>query len=308
MARLSAVLCAIALTGSALAESPDHQALRLDGFHSSDADGAELTRAGIGWDFSRRDREHWVGVKAEQARFVENGWSHQEQRLYVQAAGTLGDGEVDDDTWRWRISPGTNGDTLLGSAALNTEGVGRRELFIERDLLETRAGVEREQVVTFIGAAVDRPLGAHGSVTGLVGWQHFDDGNQRLHLRGTGVVPVWREQGLSLQLRTRYYRNSDPYLGGYFSPSWYADVIPAVGWRRFLSGQQVNAVVGVGRQRTGEEGWKRARLLQVGYESPRWHDSWIRVDAGYSDTPGTGGSAGDGYNYRFIRLEAVVAF
>lgn len=301
-------LCAIAVPGSVLGESTTGQALRLDAFHSSDADGAELTRLGLGWDVSRRDREHWAGVKVEQVRFAEDGWSRHEQRIHLQAAGTLGNGEIDDDTWRWRVSPGTNGDTLLGSASLNTEGARRRELFLERDLLETRLGVERGQVVTFLGAAIDHPLGSRGSITGLAGWQDFDDGNQRLHLRGTGVVSVWPGQGLSLQLRTRYYRNSEPGLGGYFSPSWYADVIPAVGWRRFLSGHHFNAVAGVGRQRTGEEDWRRARLFQVGYESPRWRDTWVRVDAGYSDTPGTGSTGGDGYNYRFIRFEAVLAF
>lgn len=303
-----AVLCGLAASGSVLAESSTRQAVRLDAFHSSDADGAELGKLGLGWDFSRRDREHWIGLKAEQARFAEHGWSHREQRVYLQAAGTLGDAEVDDDTWRWRVSPGTNGDILLGSAALNTEGPRRRELFIERDLLETRLGVERGQVVTFLGAAIDQPVGSRGSVTGLVGWQDFDDGNQRLHLRGTGVMSVWREQGLSLQLRTRYFRSSRPNLGGYFSPSRYVDVIPAVGWRRWLSGHQLNAVVGIGRQRTGDADWRRARLLQVGYESPRWRDSWVRVDAGYSDTPGTSSVEGDGYDYRFVRVEAVVAF
>lgn len=284
------------------------QALRVDGFHSSDTDGAELTRFGLGWDFSRRDREHWIGAKLEQARFAAPGWAHQEQRVYFQAAGTLGEGDIDDDTWRWRVSPGTNGDQLVGSAALNTEGPRRRELFIERELLEMRGGVEREQVVTFLGAAIDHPIGERVSVTGLAGWQDFDDGNRRVHLRGTGVVSAWREQGLSLQLRTRYHRNSDPGQGDYFSPPWYVDVIPALGWRRFVSGHQFNAVAGVGRQRVAGQDARRARLFQVGYESPRWRDSWVRVDMGYTDTPGTTSLGVDRYSYRFIMLEGVIAF
>lgn len=309
MVTLGAMMLGLAgVAGASAAEQGDHQALRVDGFHSSDADGAELTRFGVGWDVQRRDREHWIGAKVEQARFVAPGWSHEEQRVYFQAAGTLGSGDVDDDTWRWRVSPGTNGDQLLGSAAMNTEGPRRRELFIERELLETQQGVEREQVVTFLGAAIDHPLGERASVTGLAGWQDFDDSNRRVHLRANGVVSVWREQGLSLQLRTRYYRNSEPNLGDYFSPAWYVDVIPAIGWRRFVSGHQFNAVAGVGRQRTAVEDSRRARLLQAGYESPRWRDSWVRVNVGYSDTPVATSAQRDRYSYRFVMFEGVIAF
>jgi len=299
---------ALLATPVALADEEAYRAVRPELFASSDADGSEVLRAGVGFDTWRRDREHWRGLKVEHARFAGEGWSANERRVYLRAAGTFGTGEVDDDTWRWRVSPGSNGDRLLGSAALNTEGPRRREVFVEREILETRQGVDRGQVFTFLGAAVDQPVGEHGSLTGLVGLQDFDDGNLRTHLRGTAVYAARPEEGLSVQLRTRWYRNSRPFQGDYFSPDWYAEAIPAIGWRRFHGGHMVNVVAGAGRQRNAGESWRQARLLQVGYETPRWWRGILRVTAGYTDTPVATSDGQGSYSYRFVMLESVVPF
>ena len=58
--------------------------------------------------------------------------------------------------WRWQGRLGTNGHTALGSVTLNTEGPQRRELFFEREALETQAGVERGQMYNIAGAALDQ--------------------------------------------------------------------------------------------------------------------------------------------------------
>ena len=284
-------------------------ALRTDLFVSSDADGAATTRWSLGWDTWRADREHWRGLRVERARFSGPGWSHAEERLYLQAAGTFGDGPVDDDTWRWRAAAGSNGHDLLGSAALHTEGPRRREFFIERELVETRAGTRRGQVYTFAGAAFDHPFGEHTSGTVLAGLQDFDDGNLRTHLRGTLAHAFAPDAGLSLQLRTRAYRNSRPGAGDYYSPRWYGDAVVGIGWRRFFGGHRVGVFAGAGGRRTaGETGWERMRVLQFGYETPRRHDSFARLSAGWSDTPATTSVAGGRYAYRYVMFEGVVAF
>lgn len=294
------------LAGTAAHAEDRFQAVRPEAFVSSDADGSEVQKWGLGWDVSRRDREHWIGLKAEQARFAGPGFSHSEQRLYLRAAGTFGPQAPDDDSWRWQVSPGTNGDAVLGSASLHTEGERRKEVFLERELLETRQGVADGQVVTFLGGAIDQPLGDRWSSTGLLGLQDFDDDNLRTHLRGTLVYALMPEAGISLQLRSRYYRNSEPFAGDYFSPPWYGEALGAVGLRRFVGGHQYRAVMGYGRQRDSGQDWKRARLLQVGYESPRWRNSWLRVDAGYTDTPVSTSDGSGSYSYRYVMLEAVI--
>lgn len=283
-------------------------ALRPEAFFSSDADGNVVWKSSLGWDWRHRDREHWMGIDLQHARFSGEGWSHAEERLYARAAGTLGSAALSDESWRWHARIGSNGHTALGSMSLNTEGPNRRELFFEREALETRAGVERRQMYNFLGAALDHPFDARLSGTALAGWQTFGDGNERLHLRANLVFAALPEQGLSLQVRTRYSHNSEPYLGGYYSPGWYGEALGVIAMRRVVHGYSWRAVAGLGRQRSADEHWKRARLLEFGFESPRWRRSSVRLIAGYTDTPVVNSNGSGSYRYRYGMLESVIAF
>jgi hypothetical protein len=284
------------------------QAVRPEAFISSDADGNEAHKLSLGWDWWRTDREHWAGLEVQDVRFSGEDWSHREQRAYLRAAGVFGPAPVDEDSWRWQARAGSNGDDVLGSASFHTEGPRRRELFVERELLETEAGIRDGQVVTFAGAAIDRPFGERLSATALAGLQDFDDGNLRSHLRGNVVYALLPEQGLSLQVRGRYYRNSEPYAGDYYSPQWHGEALGVLALRRVAGGHAWRAVAGIGRQRSSGEDWKRARMFELGYESPRWRSSWLRVHAGYTDSPVVTSSGTGSYSYRYLMLESVIAF
>lgn len=283
-------------------------AIRPEGFFSSDADGNEMRKSTLGWDWSRSDREHWMGAAVEHASFAGDDWSHEEQRLYGRAAGTFGRGEVTESTWRWQAKLGSNGHTALGSASLNTEGTNRREIFFERELLETRSGTERGQMYNVLGAAIDHSFGARWSGTALAGVQTFSDDNLRTHLRGNLVFVALPEFGISAQVRTRYFRDSEPYGGNYYSPEWYGQALGVLALRRIVHGYTWRAAVGLGRQRTADDDWKRARLVEAGVESPRWRQSWVRVIAGYTDTPVATSTGMGSYSYRYLMLDCVIAF
>lgn len=306
-ARLLAGLALMAATTIGAAAETS-MAARTEAFLSSDSDGNEVWKTSLGWDWRHRNREHWTGIDVQHARFSGEDWSHDEQRVYGRGAGTFGAGEVSDDTWRWQARLGSNGDTALGGISLNTEGPRRRELFFEREALETRTGVERGQMYNLAGAAVDYPFGARTSGAALAGLQTFGDGNERIHLRGNLVLSVVRQWGLSLQARTRYYHNSDPYLGGYYSPEWYGEALGVLAVRRVMHGYMWRVVAGLGGQGNADEDWKRARLLEFSFESPRWRQSWLRLVAGYTDTPVANNNGIGSYSYRYGMLEAVIAF
>lgn len=275
---------------------------------SSDADGNETRKVSLGWDWRRIDRERWTGLEIQNTRFSGDDWSHSEQRVYLGAAGVAGHDPVDDDTWRWEFRAGGNGHDMLGSASLHTEGPHRREVFFERELLETQAGIARRQMYNFLGAAIDHPFSERFSGTMVAGVQTFGDGNRRDHLRANLVYVAVPEQGISLQVRSRYHRNTDPYTGGYFSPPWYAEAVGVLGVRRVFGGHAWRLLAGTGRQRTADEGWKRARMFELNYESPRWRQNWLRVNAGYSDTPVATNVSSGNYSYRYLMLESVVTF
>lgn len=298
---LSVLLCVAGTATADQAEAPG-QALRPELWASSDADGTETRKLGLGWDFQRRDIEHWIGAKVETARFSGSGWSGTEQRVYFRAAGGQGD-------WRWRVEPGSNGHDLLGSASVHSVDERRKEFFVEREVLETRAGIEQGLVNTFAGAAIDLPLNPRWTATALAGAQDFSGGdNLRTHLRGNLIYGVLPEQGISLQLRSRYFHNSEPFEGDYYSPQWYGEVLGVVALRRNVSGYQWRAAAGYGRQRSDVEGWKRARMLEVGVDTPRWKRVWLRANAGYKDTPVLSVAGSTRYAYRYLGVEAVIDF
>lgn len=303
---MTAALALAAAAPAAVAQaSPDDdaQAVRTDVWVGSDADGNEARKIALGWDVSHRDIEHWWGVKVEHARFSGRGWHDGQDRLFLGGSGDAGSG------WRWEGEAGTNGDDLIGRASVHSRDARRKEFFVERDVLETRNGVARGWVQTFAGATIDVPMGDRWSASGVAGVQDFGVGdNLRTHLRGNLVFAALPEQGVSLQVRTRYYRNSEPREADYYSPRWYGEALGVLGWRRHVGGYQYIARAGVGRQRSAGDTSKRARMLEVGIETPRWKDAWLRFDAGYTDTPVLTDTGTDSYSYRYARLQAFVAF
>ncbi|HEX5693730.1 MAG TPA: hypothetical protein VFY00_03815 [Arenimonas sp.] len=284
----------------ALAQESD-PALRAEGFISSDSDGNDVQRTSLGWDFSRRDIEHWWGLRVERARFSGDGWRSTEERLFLRAAGGEGG-------WRWQGEAGTNGDDLLGSASVHSTDERRKEFFIQRDVLETRQGVEEGLVHTYVGGAIDVPLSGRWTATGLVGLQDFGGDNLRRHLRGNLIYVVAPEQGLSLQLRLRQFNDSDPGEADYFAPGRYRQALGVVSMRRFFGGYQLRATAGYGRQDFTGAGSQPSRLLELDVQTPKDRGHFLRATAGYTDAPGDGASLGTGYSYRYLRVEGVWVF
>ena len=302
---ICAVVLAVGLPAAVHAQEVrgDYQAVRPEAWYSSDAEGNHTRKLGVGWDWRRRDIEHWVGAKVEHARFSGKGWAENEQRVYLRAAGGP-------EAWRWQATVGSNGHDLLGNASWHTTDRFRKELFVEREVLETEEGARRHLVQTFAGGAIDIPFNDRWSATVLGGLQDFGSGdNLRTHARANLSFLVLPEQGLSLQWRNRYYRNSDPYEGSYYSPPWYRESLGVVSWRRYLGeGYHLRAAVGWGRQKSAGDESRRARMAEVWFETPRWKRSWLRAYAGYSDTPVLTNTGRGRYAYRYVSVEAVVAF
>lgn len=297
-------LLAAALAASvpaARAEEPvAGPALRPEWLVSSDSDGNHSVRASLGWDVSRRDLEHWWGVRAERLRYAGPGWREVDERLFLRAAGGEGG-------WRWQGEVGSDGHDLLGSASVHSTGRWRQEYFLERDVLETELGAAEGRVHTFAGAALDMPLGERATATVLAGLQDFGARNLRRHLRATLAWTALPEAGLSLQLRARQFHDSDPGEAGYFAPGRYRQWLGVASMRRFTEGgHQWRLTAGLGRQHIGDGPSQRARLFELDVRTRASGRHYLRATAGYSDAPGNQ-AAGPGYDYRYVRVEAVWA-
>jgi len=152
----AATIPALAQAQEADATWDASSAVTADAFFSSDSDDIEVVKVGIGYDWHYAGPEQRFGVRLETAQFAPQGEEAlEEQRVYLRAAHSLGD-------WTWTAMPGTNGDTLLGSASIHNDDRYRQEYFIERERVETPQGLSEDLYYTFVGGAVDLPLGGAG--------------------------------------------------------------------------------------------------------------------------------------------------
>ncbi len=292
---MSVVLAAVA--AAAAASGP---AIGADIFYSTDADETDVVKAGVNFDLRYAGPDERLGVRIERAHFAPNGQHGRTMdRAYVRAADRLGG-------WKWNATVGTDGHTVLGSAAIHDESRFRKELFVEREILETPQGLSRGLYYTFAGGAVDLPVDDRNVVTLVAGVQPFSGGNVRTHLRGTYVHVVKSQWGLSAQVRARYFHSSDPNQFDYFSPRWYAEVLPVVQLRRFVGGWQLLGAVGYGAQRDSTSKWRSSRLLNARVTSPRFRRDWaISAALLVTNTPV---SAGYTYGYTQFNVGVTKAF
>lgn len=287
---LSAVLPAVPAAASA--ETGSGPAVGAEYFYSGDSDGTEVARAALDLDVSRTDETRYVGLRLEKARYNPNdrGWESRD-RIFVRAAARAGD-------WQLRGSVGTDGHSLIGSLSAHDEARFRKELFVERDVVETAQGLDRDIYSTFVGGAVDLPADDRNVLTLLAGVQEFTGDNVRLHLRGSFVHVVKPDWGLSAQLRARWFRSSEPGEYDYYSPRHYAQILPVLQVRRFTRGWELVGAAGFGVQRDSGTDWRGSRYVHARFRKPAGKSAWsVNGALTYTDTPSVSGTSRPGYSY-----------
>lgn len=269
--------------------------------YSTDADGTEVITAGANLDFANGGPEDYRGFRLERVSYnpLGKGWSH-DDRVYLRAADTTAG-------WAWTVQAGTDGRTALGAISAHDNAPFRKELFVERVLVETPTGVAGNLYATLVGASVDLPIDERSTLAVVAALQDFTGHNHRTHLRANFVHVLKPEWGLSAQLRTRWFRDSDPHELDYYSPRWYAQVLPVLQMRRTTeSGWRWLVAGGIGAQRDSDSGWRRSSLLNAQVTGPRKTNGWAVTGAVlYSETPTASGA---GYDFFQVSAGVVRAF
>ena len=265
-------------------------------FSSTDSDGTHIARAALELGLGDARDTRSVGLRVERAHYnpVGRGWESRD-RIFLRGAEKLG-------KWQLRARVGTDGDSVIGGLSLNDEAKIRKEFFVERDIVETRQGLDLGLYSTFAGAAVDLPADDRNVFTALAGVQKFTGDNTRLHLRGSYIHVVEPKLGLSAQLRGRYFRSSEPREFDYYSPRWYAEVLPVVQMRRFVGGWELLGAAGLGVQRDSASDWRSSRYAHARFQSPRASRWSFHGALTYTTTPSLTGSPGSGYSYGQLTL------
>lgn len=270
-------------------------------FVSTDSDDTSVVKLLGRALFQDDGADNFVGVAAEQAWFTPlGGDTRKDQRAYLELGRKLG------SNWIGRARLGTDGKTWLGSANLRTRDWSK-EIFLEREIVETPRGVDEGVYYTFLGASVDFKLSDTDTFNTTAAVQAFTGKNERLHLRGSYVHVVKPSLGLSVQLRARAFHSTEPGEFDYYSPKTFVQVLPVVQMRRFTSsGWMVLGAVGYGLQKATNSDWQSARLADFRVESPRGtRDLRAFVSVQYSNNSLSG--SGD-YNYVMGRVGLTARF
>lgn len=295
--RISAALALGLVALPCLAQSSDAlpaerapRAATLDVFASTDADDTDVLRTGANLDWFNAGEDRYQGLRVERAWFTPLGQQTTAfDRIYARYADKS-------ERWSWNGQVGTDGHTVLGSVNIADTSRYRKEFFVERDILETPRGVAEGIYYTFAGAALDVPLGDRDSATVVLGAQEFTGSNVRLHVRGNYVRVVKRDWGLTAQLRTRYFHSTEPGEYDYFSPRWYAEVLPVIQLRRFSGGWRYLLAAGYGTQRDAASDWRSSRYANAQVSSPANRPVQVKASLVYSNTP-----VGSGFVYDYLQ-------
>lgn len=293
------------LVGVALIATPLHAqdatigpAIGSELFVSSDSDDTSIIRLAGDFDITNDGAAKRLGVRLENVWYDFDGIDTvQRQRAFLQAGDSA-------QGWTWAARVGSDGDNVIGSASIHDDTAFRKEFFIERDIIETPQGLERELYSTFLGAAIDLPFDDRNTFTALAGWQEFSGSNERYHLRGTYIHVLNEGLGLSAQLRGRYFHSTTPGEFDYYSPESYLQILPVLQIRRFVDGWRLRAVGGIGAQRDTNSGWSQANFAQLQAESPSRGPWKVSGELTYSETPANSALASEGYEYFQLRLSA----
>jgi hypothetical protein len=277
-----------AALGTAPARAQDHSAegkttshaLGVDVFVSTDADKSQTYRAGINFDLHYVDPERHWGFRYEKAWYQPLGdATTSRDRGYLLYADR-------NRAWAWNTQIGTDGHSVIGSASVHNDKPLRQEYFVERDVVDTAGGLRDGIYYTFVGAALDVPVDSRNSFSAVAGAQAFTGKNVRLHLRGTYTHVVKTNWGLSAQLRGRYFHSTVPGEHDYYSPRWYAQVLPTLQLRRYSAGWRYMISGGLGMQRDANGGWGQSRAVAAELTSPSFGRGWhVKASAQYTNTP-----------------------
>lgn len=262
-----------------------------DIFYSSDTDDTEIVRLGVDLDLRNRGPEDHLGLRVERAWYNPSGRGEEARdRIFLRAADSGGD-------WQWRARIGTDGDNVIGAISVNDRSPFRKEFFVERDIVETRQGLDRGIYSTFVGASIDLPVDDRNVFGAMVGAQAFTGDNVRLHAHGNYIHVLQPEWGLSAQLRGRYFSSSEPREFDYYSPRWYAELLPVLQLRRFVDGWELVGAGGYGVQRDSDSDWRGSRYLHARFRSPARSNWFVNGAVTWTNNPSVTSSAGSGYSY-----------
>ena len=301
---LAAAFTAMLVAGNASAQL----AVLGDISASGDADHFDAFRLRSGALFDYASPFRYAGVAAQTTRYEQLRWHRDAKAIMVlwrnqqrdTLTGTIAEAGlvriggrtrvIGDATWSLRPGPHT--------------GI---ELLAAGDLVETRLALDRATAYTFFGTSAEQQLSKRLTVIGLAGYQHFTDGNARVHLRGRLIWLLVPRQGITAQLRWRQYESQQADVeGAYFNPRRYREWQAGLAMRKRYAGWLWSGTLAAGREQIDGDVEHPTTLIEFRAEGPLGKRTRVALHASYNRSAGF--AVADRYWYRSIGATVVVPF
>lgn len=300
------LLATSAVTQVIAAETGESKAAGGTLYISSDSEKFTSRRVGAEFMSSFSHLEGKTGLRYTDYHFEQNDWSRQGQQLNVMHYNI---NKVTRDGWM--IDAGlfrqASHDlvTLDSSYRRTLNSRLAVELFANRDFIETATALGNGSYFNFAGGSADFILTPQLTLVGLLGQQAFSDGNRRNHARTRLIYQPYKDLGLTLQARYRYFDDSKSDVGGaYFNPGRYDESMLAVGWRQRAGAWRTNLVAGIGTQKIDANPHSSTNLLEASAEKQERNYA-LRVRGGFSRSASYGGPD---YRYTYLSAALLIPF
>ncbi len=275
-------------------------------YASTDSEDFSVRRASVMLFNAYQHLDEKTGLRYSTIDYAQNGWSRRGQQLSFLVH------HMDPKTWTgWLIDAGLlqqgghNTVTLDASYRKAFSPQSGVEVFASRDAVETRNALDLGRTFHFAGVSGDWGVTPHLTLVGLLGYQSFNDGNERRHVRGRIVYQPDLNLGLTLQLRVRSFDSSQTDVGGaYFNPEHYTETMLAAGWKQRIDGWKTQLLAGAGQQQVNQNADTATQLLEASAEKQESGYA-LRLRAGYTRSAGFGGPD---YHWTYANAEILIPF
>jgi hypothetical protein len=284
------------------------QAIYLPSFYTAGfGDGLHIDKHKTGYYRTYHDNDNYDGLEYSKNRFSQSGWaSHGDQVAY--AARTR---DAEGNTTNWAIGHNTLDTrrslwTIDGHVARKLGDTTTGELTFNRDRVEVRQSLVKHVVADSYNISLEQKIAAPLRTQLTLGETRYTDGNHRPTVKIKATYDVLPEYGMNLQLRSRYFKNTDTTVtSGYYNPYRFVENIAAAEINRTVNGWNLSGNLGWGRQAGGNDPKTLARAYEVSATTPIANRVFFRAKAGYFRSLGY--NAPD-FLFRYASEELIVVF
>lgn len=297
-------LLAAALAVPALSWAAEERAALAQAAVSSDSEGFHASSFSLGLAPFYASPHRYTGLLARSLRFSQADWAVGGEAVGFEDHRRYRDGWLHIDAGVAKLV-GTSVSAALTRGWFDPSGRSV-ELMLERSLVDSRAGIEKNLSATLAGVGGDLPLTPATMLNGSIAVQHVEDDNRRTHARlrlshELAAAPT----AIQVQARYRAIRARNPYTGNYFNPRSLDEVLVGPFARIDRAGWRGTFWAGAGTQRV-DGTRKRAYALEANLVSPRLAESpvFFTISLGVKRD----GARAEGYDYRYFTAGLAARF